>query len=102
MAADMERPILASYMATMNVFTDTLLFDRKTDYESVVTGPDGLPKDGAGDFVVSDSYVQTFSQTGIATLGGIFGTLLVANAVISLLLALKKNSNSGTWKLFHD
>jgi hypothetical protein len=88
MFADMERLILASYVATRSLFTDAVMFGGAgpTDYANVVEGPDGQPREGAGHFVVSSPDIQTFSLTGIVTLAVILLVLILLNGATTLLI----------------
>lgn len=86
MYKDMERLILASFVASRSVFTDATMFGiDDTVYPSVIIGGDKKPKSGAGDFVVSSPEIQTFSLGGITALLVLLFALLLANAVASWL-----------------
>lgn len=115
---DMERLILASYVATRNIFVDATMFGEQ-NYANVIKGPDGEPQDGAGHFVVSSTNIQTFSLTGIVSLLVILAALILLNALALGLVRFqhsrghKKGRSSGdaeqggsnisrpdTWTLF--
>ncbi|RYP69885.1 hypothetical protein DL771_005828 [Monosporascus sp. 5C6A] len=103
---DMERLILASFVASRSIFTDATMFGQHDEYENVFTGPDGQPADGAGNFVVSNPDVQTFSLTGIISIMVIFAALLLADCAVSLLVRFHhdhQNSNhwAKKWARFH-
>ncbi|RYP68756.1 hypothetical protein DL771_006486 [Monosporascus sp. 5C6A] len=84
--ADMERLILASFVASRNIFSDGPMFGQPEDYDNVFTSPNGEPRTGAGNFVVPSPDIQTFSLTGIITLAAILGALILANLVVWLLI----------------
>ena len=86
MFSDMERLILASYAATRNIFTDAVMFGQPDNYGNVAKGPDGQPREGAGNFVVQSPDIQTFSLTGIVTLLVILAALILLNCLTSLLI----------------
>ncbi|KAK3309823.1 uncharacterized protein B0T15DRAFT_545920 [Chaetomium strumarium] len=96
MFADMERLILASYVATRSLFTDAVMFGGGADYANVVEGADGQPREGAGHFVVSSPDIQTFSLTGIVTLAVILLVLILLNALTWLLLHFHHQSENNT------
>lgn len=50
-----------------------------------MTGPDGLPRDVVGNFVLSTPTAQTFSLTGIISLSIIVLALMFVNSLIKLL-----------------
>ncbi|KAH6649314.1 hypothetical protein F5144DRAFT_634473 [Chaetomium tenue] len=86
MFTDMERLILASYAATRNIFTDAVMFGQPDNYGNVAEGPDGQPREGAGNYVIQSPDIQTFSLTGIVVLLVILATLILLNCVTSLLI----------------
>ncbi|KAJ4197285.1 hypothetical protein NW759_016335 [Fusarium solani] len=94
MKDDMERLILAAFVATRSIFTDTTMFGQPDDYTSVFTGPDKQPRDGSGNFVVSSPDIQTFSLTGIVTLVVILGALMLANTITWACLSFYHNGSS--------
>lgn len=77
---DMERLILAAFVATRSIFTDATMFG-KPDYDNIFTGPDKQPRPGSGNFVVSSPDIQTFSMTGIVSLVVVLIVLMVANSI---------------------
>ncbi|RYP20858.1 hypothetical protein DL765_002592 [Monosporascus sp. GIB2] len=83
---DMERLILASFVASRNVFSDATMFSEQENYPNVFRSSTAEPKDGAGNFVVSSPDIQTFSLTGIVTVTVIFVALILANSVVWLLV----------------
>ncbi|RSM18341.1 hypothetical protein CDV31_002860 [Fusarium ambrosium] len=86
MVDDMERLILASFVASRSIFTDATMFP-KVQYTNIVTGPDKKPRSGAGDFVLSSPEIQTFSLGGITALLVVWGVLVLANFATSQLLS---------------
>ncbi|KAJ3458220.1 hypothetical protein MRS44_012329 [Fusarium solani] len=94
MIDDMERLILASFVASRSVFTDATMFP-EVRYPNLVTGGDKKPKSGAGDFVVSSPEIQTFSLNGITALLVLLVVLILANAATSWLLGFfYRNQNT--------
>jgi hypothetical protein len=85
---DMERLILASFVASRSLFTDATMFGRTTSdgYRNLFTASNGRPATGAGLFVVSSPNIQTFSLTGIVTLAVILLALLLADLVVWALV----------------
>jgi len=92
MFEDMERLILASFIATRNIFTDAAATRNLTNrnFENIARGTDGLPREGAGKFVLPVPTVQTFSLTGIIALVGTFIILMLANAVTWVVVGLRQ------------
>ncbi|UPK94147.1 hypothetical protein LCI18_005082 [Fusarium solani-melongenae] len=87
MVKDMERLILASFVASRSIFTDATMFGIGDDtYPSIIRDTNGNPKSGAGDFVVASPEIQTFSLNGITALLVLLGFLVFVNAVTSWLL----------------
>ncbi|KAK4231430.1 hypothetical protein QBC38DRAFT_465689 [Podospora fimiseda] len=75
---DMERLILASYVATHHIFTDTTLFTDKGEYPNVFSGSDGILDEGADGFVVRTPNVRTFSLVGIIVVAStLFGMIML-------------------------
>ncbi|KAJ4322232.1 hypothetical protein N0V84_004946 [Fusarium piperis] len=94
MVDDMERLILASFVASRSIFTDATMFP-ETRYPNLVTGGDKKPRSGAGDFVVSSPEIQTFSLNGITALLVLLVFLVLANAATSWLLSFfYRNQNA--------
>ena len=83
---DMERLILASFVATRNILSDAAMSAGSENMVNLVTGSDWRPKPGTGQFVLSVPSVQTFSLTGIVSLASILGFLALANLSIWLLV----------------
>jgi len=92
---DMERLILASFVATRSIFTDATMFGQPDNYENVMVGANGEPRDGAGNFVVSSPNIQTFSLTGIVTLAAILLALLLANSAAKILVRFHHGRHGG-------
>ena len=69
------------------------MFGVREDYESVMTGANGQPRDGAGDCVVASPDIQTFPLSGIVTLAAILVTWIIVNSVASVLVHLKHHSS---------
>ncbi|KAH6847669.1 hypothetical protein B0I37DRAFT_149615 [Chaetomium sp. MPI-CAGE-AT-0009] len=102
--ADMERLILASYAATRNIFTDAVMFGQPDGYKNIAKGDDGQPREGAGDFVVSSTDIETFSLTGIVTLSVIMLLLILLNCLTSVLVHFNNQASSSPkdrWARFH-
>ncbi|RYP67497.1 hypothetical protein DL769_005744 [Monosporascus sp. CRB-8-3] len=83
---DMERLILASFVASRNVFSDATMFREEENYPNIFRSSTAEPEDGAGNFVVSSPDIQTFSLTGIVTVTVIFVALILINSVVWLLV----------------
>lgn len=67
--SDMERLVLASFVATRNIFIDATMFGSSNqNYPNVFRGGNGQAEEGSGHFVVSSPDIQTFSLTGIICL----------------------------------
>lgn len=95
---DMERLLVASFVATRNVFVDAIMFEHDGTYPNIVEDSTGEPAAGAGDFVVSSPDIQTFSLGGIIAIVVILIALLLIEFVISSIIRLHKHnkSSSGT------
>jgi hypothetical protein len=107
---DMERLILASFVASRGIFTDATMFGRTTSdgYRNLFTADNGQPATGAGLFVVSSPNIQTFSLTGIVTLAVILLALLLADTVVWALvhvhtptLASDEAAAKDRWTRYH-
>jgi hypothetical protein len=108
---DMERLILASFVATRSIFTDATMFGRTGSdggYRNVFTAENGQPAPGAGEFVVSSPNIQTFSLTGIVTLAAILLALLLADSVVWALVSFhnhpvtdEEDAEKDRWTRFH-
>ncbi len=84
MYADLQRLVLASYIATTNMLTDTTLFP--TDTNSILNyalGPDGALLSGVAEFVVWSSDISTLSVRSII----IIPTVWLALWIIVLILS---------------
>ncbi|KAM7197755.1 hypothetical protein V8F20_006428 [Naviculisporaceae sp. PSN 640] len=96
--SDMERLIMAAYIASVNVFSGTVSFTSGTGgYPNVLEGDDGEPAPGAADIVVNSSDVQTFSMVGLIALAAILGFLCIQAWLISWLVHEHSRTN-GTGK----
>lgn len=85
--SDMERLVMAAYIASVNVFSGTVSFTPGAGgYPNVLEGDDGQPAPGAGDIVVTSSDVQTFSMVGLISLAAILVFLLIQAWLISWLV----------------
>ncbi|KAK3329138.1 hypothetical protein B0H66DRAFT_526531 [Apodospora peruviana] len=83
---DMERLIVAAYLASANVFSDTTKFSGQETYPNVLRGEDGQPAEGAGDIVVNGAGIQTFSMVGLVVLATILVFLMLQAWLISWLV----------------
>ncbi|RYP18468.1 hypothetical protein DL765_003922 [Monosporascus sp. GIB2] len=83
--SDMTRLILASYVASRNVFADATMYGKPGFIYPDLLRPNDQLADGAADFVISDPDIQTFSLAGIVALAVLLGILLVVVSVISLV-----------------
>lgn len=81
----MKRLVLASFVSSQNVFVDTALSEPRPGAKNIFIGPDGLPRDGANQFVVESPAVQTFSLVSLVVLAAV----AVGIWLIKLLLSLK-------------
>ncbi|KAK4465315.1 hypothetical protein QBC42DRAFT_313490 [Cladorrhinum samala] len=83
---DMERLILASYVATQQIFTDSTLFRDVGGYPNVYNGQDAVLDPGADGFVLYTTNVQTFKMAYIITIATLlvvffFGRLIAVRVV---------------------
>ncbi|GAB1312671.1 hypothetical protein MFIFM68171_02881 [Madurella fahalii] len=85
---DMERLLVASFVASRNVFVDAIMFEQDGTYPNLVQDSTGQPAAGAGDFVVSSPDIQTFSLGGIVAIVVILIVLLLIESVISCIIRL--------------
>ncbi len=94
--SDMERLILASFVATRSIFTDATMFGTQNTMpqDNVFLGGTSEPVEGAGEFVVSSPDIQTFSLTGMVTLAVILCALLLANCAVSFLVQFNQDRRS--------
>ncbi|KAL2192347.1 hypothetical protein P885DRAFT_47962 [Corynascus similis CBS 632.67] len=83
---DLERLILASFVASRNVFVDAIMFEQDGAYPNLVEDATGQPAAGAGDFVVSSPSIQTFSLYPIVAIVVILVVLLIAESAISFII----------------
>ncbi|RYP63897.1 hypothetical protein DL771_009072 [Monosporascus sp. 5C6A] len=86
MRSDIERLLVASFVATRNVFVDATMFQTDGRWRNLVEASNGDPEDGAGDFVVSSPNIQTFSMVGIIVLVVILVALLLIESMITLVI----------------
>jgi len=88
--SDMERLILASYVATRDIFRDTAIAgvdgtgEGRSAQFNLFTGDDGRPEDGAGDFVLSSSRVSTLRVRSLVVVPVVLVVLLIFNGIIAL------------------
>lgn len=85
---DMERLLVASFVASRNVFVDATMFEHDGSYPNLVEDSTGQPAEGAGDFVVSSPDIQTFSLGGILAIMATLLVLLLVESVISCIIRL--------------
>ena len=83
---DMELLILASFVATKNIFADAAMTVLPDHTFNLARGMDGEPREGVGSFVLTTTTVQTFSLTGVASLSAVLGALALANLGVSASL----------------
>ncbi|KAI1114874.1 hypothetical protein F5Y14DRAFT_147660 [Nemania sp. NC0429] len=100
--ADLERLLVASFVATRNVFVDATMFKWGDNAgPDVFTSANGQPAPGAGDFVVTSPDIQTFSLAGIIVLLVVLAVLLLIDSGINLLIHMHRNSgkegSDNTW-----
>ncbi|GAB1311839.1 hypothetical protein MFIFM68171_02049 [Madurella fahalii] len=94
---DMERLVVASFVNSQNVFVDCTLFEptgHQRRSSNIFVGSDGLPREGADQFVVSTPDVQTFSLTGLITIAVILVALLLVKILLRLKLHLHHDAHS--------
>ncbi|KAI1630925.1 hypothetical protein F4809DRAFT_634639 [Biscogniauxia mediterranea] len=97
---DITRLLVASFVATRNVFVDSTMFPSGSSYDNLFEAADGQPADGAGDFVVGSPDIQTFSMAGLIVLFVVLVFLLILSSVIKLIIRLheqpldNKNKNN--------
>ncbi|KAK0701534.1 hypothetical protein B0T21DRAFT_353645 [Apiosordaria backusii] len=88
--SDMERLILASYVSTVNIFTDTTLFppSSSTTYPNTFrfNTTTNSHEPGTADFVVRSPDVRTFSMVGIIIVSVALATLFLLRFVAARLL----------------
>ncbi|KAK5656884.1 hypothetical protein OQA88_4435 [Cercophora sp. LCS_1] len=92
--SDLERLILASYVATQSVFLDTTMFQHDGNWDNLLQGADKRPLAGAGDFVIVSPEIQTFSMVGLIVIGVVLGFLLIVESGITTLIRLHGQDNS--------
>ena len=101
--SDMERLVLASFVASRNIFVDATMFGGSDqNYPNVFRAGNGQAEPGSGHFVVSSPDIQTFSLTGIVTLVAILVFLLALEGLLMLLIHLHRGNvgNEGLWSRF--
>lgn len=101
--SDMERLVLASFVASRNIFVDATMFGGSDqNYPNVFRAGNGQAEPGSGHFVVSSPDIQTFSLTGIVTLAAILVFLGALECLLMLLIYLHRggNGNTGLWSRF--
>ncbi|KAK3984270.1 hypothetical protein QBC44DRAFT_375357 [Cladorrhinum sp. PSN332] len=92
---DMERLIVASFVATHHIFTDSTLFKDVGDYPNVYAGKDKkVVVDGADGFVVRSPNVKTFSLVGIIVVAStLFGMIMLRFLGIWVLWLVNPRNN---------
>lgn len=90
---DMERLILASYVATQHVFTDSTLFQAVGDYPNVYNRQNAGLDPGSDGFVLYTTNVQTFSMVGIIVIAVILFTLFIGRFVAVRLVGRLGDGN---------
>ncbi|RYO82915.1 hypothetical protein DL766_003392 [Monosporascus sp. MC13-8B] len=103
---DIERLILASFVASRNVFSDATMFGQSGNYPNIFTSPNGQPGNGAANFVVSSPDIQTFSLTGIVTLAAISVVPIMARCAAWWLVRVHNGRQdpqlgANKWTRFH-
>ncbi|KAK3388665.1 hypothetical protein B0T20DRAFT_99533 [Sordaria brevicollis] len=103
---DMERLVLASFVASRSLFVDATMFgsSEQRDYPNVFRAGNGKAEPGSSHFVVSSPDIQTFSLTGIVTLVAILVFLMALEALLMLLVRFHKGKTrdpKGWWSRFH-
>ncbi|EGO55205.1 hypothetical protein NEUTE1DRAFT_131032 [Neurospora tetrasperma FGSC 2508] len=99
---DMERLVLASFVATRNIFNDATMFGgSEQNYPNVFRGGNGQPEEGSGHFVVSSPDIQTFSLTGIICLVSILVFLTAIWLLLEFLLLVLKGRHHPFWCKYH-
>lgn len=83
---DMERLVLASYVATQNTLVDTTMFHSDDSWVNMLVGQDGRPAQGVGDFVLISPDIQTFSMVGLITIAVVMAALLLIEAGVTWLI----------------
>ncbi|KAK1776231.1 hypothetical protein QBC45DRAFT_222489 [Copromyces sp. CBS 386.78] len=100
--SDMERLVLASYVASRNIFNDATMFGGcDQNYPNVFRGGNGQAEEGSGHFVVSSPDIRTFSLTGIITLVAIMIFLTSIWGLLELLLLVLKGNENTFWCKYH-
>ena len=84
---DLERLILASYVASQSIFIDTTMMGDRV-WKNVLRGDTGGPRAGAGDFVIVSPEIQTFSTAGLITIIVCLASLLIIESGITALIHL--------------
>ncbi|KAI5919542.1 hypothetical protein F4810DRAFT_714331 [Camillea tinctor] len=83
---DITRLLVASFVATRNVFIDATMFPSGSSYDNLFTDADGQPKNGAGNFVVGSPDIQTFSMAGLIVLFVVLVVLLLMSSAIKVII----------------
>ncbi|KAK5994485.1 hypothetical protein PT974_04962 [Cladobotryum mycophilum] len=91
---DLERLIFASFIKSKNALVDTALFDYRGAAKTVMGPSVTEPLPGAGDFVVQNSKIQTFSMTGLVVLLVALIALTMVEFVMIMLLGLHRSGES--------
>ncbi|KAK0719303.1 hypothetical protein B0H67DRAFT_572867 [Lasiosphaeris hirsuta] len=86
MYSDMERLLLASFVASRNVFGDAAMFADFGQYPNIFRAGTGEPKSGAGDFVLSSPGILAFSLPALITLPACLLLLMTVQTVLGLVI----------------
>jgi len=92
MYADMERLLLAAFVASRSTFTDAAMFPSFGQYPNIFAAGTADPEPGAAGFVVSSPGIQTFSLAGLIILPLLLVFLMLVRAVLGLVIKLKLKS----------
>ncbi|KAK4227408.1 hypothetical protein QBC38DRAFT_478059 [Podospora fimiseda] len=102
MYSDMERLLLAAFVASRSTLTDAAMFPDFGKYPNVFMAGTADPKPGAEDFVVSSPGIQTFSLAGLIALPLVLLFLIMVRGVLGLVIKLKLKHKLATEKLKND
>ncbi|KAK0702838.1 hypothetical protein B0H67DRAFT_499742 [Lasiosphaeris hirsuta] len=84
--SDMERLLVASYVASQSVFTDATMFQQDGTWRNTLEGGNGQPKEGAGDFIIVSPEIQTFSLGGLIAVVVCLGALMLTEGVVTFII----------------
>lgn len=94
LTADMRRLVIASYVSSRGVFADATMYGTGIKNYKNVLKPDGILLPGAGEFVISDPDIQTFSLTGMVTLAVVLRVLLATVSVVTTAASLSSSAEA--------